>query len=101
MADLTFDKAAAAYGRFMGHWSRLYIPGLISALQLRPGDRVLDVAAGTGEAALACAAAVGTHGTVIASDVSVAMLRIAHGKLADQRFAMSATVRDKLGFCPA
>ena len=61
MTEVTFDKAAAAYDRFMGRWSRLYIPALISAMQIKPGDRVLDVAAGTGEAAFACAAVVGAR----------------------------------------
>lgn len=101
MADLTFDKAATAYDRFMGRWSRLYIPRLIGALQLRLGERVLDVAAGTGEAALACMAAVGEHGTVIASDVSVAMLRIAHAKAADQRIVMLASEGQRLACAPA
>lgn len=91
MADLTFDKAAAAYDQFMGRWSCLYIPRLISTLQLRLGDRVLDVAAGTGEAAMACRAAVGEHGTVIASDVSVAMLRVAYAKAAERRIVMLAS----------
>jgi ubiquinone/menaquinone biosynthesis C-methylase UbiE len=101
MADLTFDKAAAAYDRFMGRWSRLYIPSLVSALQLRPGDRVLDVAAGTGEAALACTTAVGEHGIVIASDVSVAMLRIARAKAPDQRIVMLASEGQGLACAPA
>lgn len=101
MADLTFDKVAAAYDRFLGRWSRLYIPGLISALQLRPGDRVLDVAAGTGEAARACRAEVGNQGTVIASDVSLAMLRIAHAKSAGQRIAMLASAGQRLACATA
>ncbi len=91
MADLSFDRAAAAYDRFMGRWSRLYIPELIGTMQLRPGQRVLDVAAGTGEGAFACAAAIGEHGAVVASDVSVAMLGITHAKAAGQRMLLLAS----------
>ncbi len=35
---------------------------LLGRLGLQPGDRVLELAAGTGELALRLAAAVGTHG---------------------------------------
>jgi ubiquinone/menaquinone biosynthesis C-methylase UbiE len=69
----------------------LYIPGLVSALHLRVGDRVLDVAAGTGEAAMACRAAVGGGGGVIASDVSVAMLRMAHAQATERRIVVLAS----------
>lgn len=43
----------------------------------RPGERWLDVATGTGEAARALAAAVGESGAVLATDLSAAMLQAA------------------------
>ena len=46
----------------------------IRAAAPRPGDRVLDVATGTGKLALLAAAAVGSDGEVMGLDVSQAML---------------------------
>jgi SAM-dependent methyltransferase len=44
---------------------------------LKPGDRVLDVAAGTGDQSLAAARRVGPTGSVLATDISASMLEIA------------------------
>ena len=56
-------------------------PALVEACGIGPGDRVLDVAAGTGNAAIPAAA---TGATVIASDLTPELLE--HGKtLAAQR----------------
>ena len=42
---------ATAYAHYIGRWSRLFVPALLAAAEVRGGDRVLDVATGTGEAA--------------------------------------------------
>ena len=55
---------------------------LLAGLQLRPGDRVLELAAGTGELALQLAGAVGPSGHVIASDVAPGMVRLLRATLA-------------------
>jgi SAM-dependent methyltransferase len=81
MSTLSFDAGAAAYERFMGRWSRLYIPALLTGARLRPGDRVLDVATGTGVAAELAAAAVQPGGRVIGVDLSLPMLQAARGRL--------------------
>jgi ubiquinone/menaquinone biosynthesis C-methylase UbiE len=81
VSKLSFDAGAAAYERFMGRWSRLYIPGLLTGAGLRPGNRVLDVATGTGAAAELAAAAVRPAGRVIGVDLSLPMLQAAHGRL--------------------
>jgi demethylmenaquinone methyltransferase/2-methoxy-6-polyprenyl-1,4-benzoquinol methylase len=47
---------------------------------VRPGDRVLDVATGTGDLALELAGRVGPHGEVIGSDFSEGMLELARKK---------------------
>jgi ubiquinone/menaquinone biosynthesis C-methylase UbiE len=47
---------------------------LIDFVGVRPGEAVLDVAAGTGVVARAAAARVGAGGRVIASDISSGML---------------------------
>jgi len=50
---------------------------LLRATRLEPGMRVLDLASGSGDPALALAAAVGPAGAVSATDSSVAMLGLA------------------------
>ena len=42
MSTPSFDAGARAYERFAGRWSRLYVPALIAAAGIRPGQRVLD-----------------------------------------------------------
>ncbi|MEQ1700093.1 MAG: methyltransferase domain-containing protein [Ilumatobacteraceae bacterium] len=53
-----------------------------SELQLRPGQRLLDVGCGLGEAALALATDLGTGGEVVGVDASAEMLRVARAKAA-------------------
>ena len=69
-----WDKAAAHYERF---WARQLEPAqrlLLEMADLRPGERVLEVAAGTGLVTFPAAAAVGPKGRVIATDISDAMV---------------------------
>jgi len=40
---------AAAYEQYIGRWSRLFVPALLDAAEVGVGDRVLDVATGSGE----------------------------------------------------
>src|ERR1700712_3026757 len=49
---------------------------------VRPGDRVLDVATGTGDLALELAGRVGPHGAVVGSDFAEGMLERAREKAA-------------------
>jgi len=51
-----------------------------------PGDRVLDVATGTGDLALELKRRVGPSGEVVGSDFSEGMLELARAKAADIRF---------------
>jgi ubiquinone/menaquinone biosynthesis C-methylase UbiE len=82
MSDLQFkDTAAAGYDQAVGHWTRRLIPTLLRAAQVSPGDRVLDVAAGTGLATEAAASVVGSSGHVVAADISPAMLEKARDRL--------------------
>jgi hypothetical protein len=54
-----------AYDGWVGRWSRLFVPAVISAAEIAPGHRVLDVSTGTGEAALMALPAVSASGAVI------------------------------------
>ena len=77
----SYDAGASAYDRFTGRWSRLYVPCLVAAAGVAGGHSVLEVAAGTGEAAVSFASHVGAAGRVLAVDLSLPMLRVAAGKL--------------------
>jgi enediyne biosynthesis protein CalE5 len=59
--------------------------GLLERARVRPGDRVLDVATGIGEPALAAAALAGPNGRVVGTDLSAAMIAIAAGRAREQR----------------
>mgnify|MGYP002622736248 FL=1 len=72
-----WDKAADVYER---HWSAQLLPAqelLLRMADLQPGERVLDVAAGTGLATFPAAAAVGPSGEVVGTDISTRMVEAA------------------------
>jgi ubiquinone/menaquinone biosynthesis C-methylase UbiE len=62
--------AAAGYEQVFAHVSSHFIPFLLEAGHVTLGQRVLDVATGTGLVAEAALAAVGASGHVTAADVS-------------------------------
>jgi len=92
VAELQFrESAAAGYDRAVGHMTRQLLPQLLRAARLAPGQRVLDIATGTGIAAEAAAQAVGPSGHVVAADVSSAMVERARerlGRLPNVAFAV-------------
>jgi demethylmenaquinone methyltransferase / 2-methoxy-6-polyprenyl-1,4-benzoquinol methylase len=55
----------------------------VALADVQPGDRVLDVAGGTGDLALAFAARVGDSGHVVLTDINEAMLRAGRDRLLD------------------
>ena len=73
--------SAGGYDRGFGHVSREFIPALLRAARLAPGQRVLDVATGTGIAAQASVEAIGPSGHVVATDLFPAMLEKARERL--------------------
>jgi ubiquinone/menaquinone biosynthesis C-methylase UbiE len=83
MSELSYgDEAANAYDRAFAHVSAHFLPFLLRAGRLEPGQRVLDAATGTGIAAEAALAVVGPGGHVTAADVSQSMVDRARQRLA-------------------
>lgn len=79
--DNRLSKPAEVYDeRFVpalfAHWG----PVLADAAGVKPGDRVLDVACGTGAASLAAAEKVGASGHVVGLDANPEMLEVARRK---------------------
>lgn len=69
-----FNEAAAGYDSPALRFFPFAADRLILRLQPHAGDKILDVAAGTGAATLAAAQAVGPNGRVIAVDIAEGML---------------------------
>jgi ubiquinone/menaquinone biosynthesis C-methylase UbiE len=88
----------SAYDRWVGRWSRLFLPAVISAAEVAPGRRVLDVSTGTGEAALIALPAVGASGFLIGADIAPAMLVGARDRLKDPLFCPVAADGQALPF---
>ncbi len=79
----SYGKGVSGFDRTFGLPMRQFIPTLLRVARLSPGQRVLDVATGTGFAAGAALDAVGPSGRVTAMDDTPAML--------DGRASASAT----------
>ncbi|HEU4342512.1 MAG TPA: methyltransferase domain-containing protein [Candidatus Binatia bacterium] len=75
VAKLSFDSGASAWDRFSTRFSALYVPALLAVARIKEGQRVLDVATGTGASAVEAAVVVGQSGLVVATDVSLPMLQ--------------------------
>jgi ubiquinone/menaquinone biosynthesis C-methylase UbiE len=89
---------ASVYERYIGRWSRLFVPAMVAAAEVTGGDRVLDVATGPGEAALVAMSVVKPAGLVIGADISPAMLKAARTQLGSGSFQPVATDGQALAF---
>jgi ubiquinone/menaquinone biosynthesis C-methylase UbiE len=76
-----YDASAGGYEQAFGRVSRDLVPSLLRAAHVSAGQRVLDVATGTGIVAAAALDAVGPSGHVTASDLSEPMLDQARRRL--------------------
>jgi ubiquinone/menaquinone biosynthesis C-methylase UbiE len=82
--EITYDSAAAgryenAMARVTGH----FVPFLLRAARIGIGQRVMDIATGTGLAAQAALNVVGSDGHVTAADASAFMVEQARLRLGD------------------
>jgi demethylmenaquinone methyltransferase/2-methoxy-6-polyprenyl-1,4-benzoquinol methylase len=66
----------------------------VAVANLRPGDKVLDIAAGTGDLARAFARKVGDTGLVLHTDINEAMLRTGRDRLVDEGMVLPTLVCD-------
>ena len=66
----------------------------VAVANLKPGDKVLDIAGGTGDLARAFARKVGDTGLVLLTDINEAMLRTGRDRLLDEGLALPTSVCD-------
>lgn len=89
MSTLKYDAGAGSYDRLTGRWSRVYVDRVLDLANVARGTHVLDVATGTGDAAIAAADRVGDEGRVVAVDISAPMLEVAAVKAAGRQIEFS------------
>ena len=96
MHTLRYDAGAGAYDRLTGRWSRMYVDRVLDEAGVGRGNQVLDVATGTGDAAIAAADRVGTQGRVLAVDISGPMLHEAMAKAGARRIEFAQADAQRL-----
>ena len=82
--DLMNDLMSAGLHRY---WKRF----TVEQSMVRAGDRVLDVAGGTGDLARLFAQRTGTSGSVVLTDINAAMLSIGRDRLVDEGLVLPVT----------
>ena len=93
-----FDSVAKRYDLMNDLMSlglhRLWKAYAVAVAALREGDRVLDVAGGTGDLARAFARQVGSDGVVVHTDINEAMLREGRDRLLDEGLVLPTSICD-------
>ena len=93
-----FDSVASRYDLMNDLMSaglhRAWKAYTVMVANVQPGQRVLDIAGGTGDLALAFAKKVGPMGQVVHTDINEAMLRIGRDRLLDAGVILPTTVCD-------
>ena len=93
-----FDSVAGKYDLMndlmSGGLHRAWKAYTVMVANLREGQRVLDIAGGTGDLALAFSKKVGTTGQVVHTDINEAMLRTGRDRLLDAGVILPTTVCD-------
>ncbi len=85
-----WGRAAAGWRKHDERFRRMTAPvtqRLLEMAAIAPGQRVLDIACGTGEPALPAARIVGPAGSVLATDLAAEMLEVARERAAAQGIA--------------
>lgn len=89
-----FGRAASTYDRAAFSFFSPFAERLVTTAGVRRGERVLDVACGTGAVAIAAARATGPEGSVTATDLSPSMVEEARAAATAAGLAISAEVGD-------
>ncbi|WP_157268358.1 bifunctional demethylmenaquinone methyltransferase/2-methoxy-6-polyprenyl-1,4-benzoquinol methylase UbiE [Azohydromonas aeria] len=93
-----FDSVASKYDVMNDLMSmglhRAWKAYAVAVANLREGQRVLDIAGGTGDLARAFAPRVGTSGLVVHTDINEAMLRTGRDRLLDSGLVLPTTICD-------
>ena len=93
-----FDSVASRYDLMndlmSGGLHRAWKAYTVMVANLREGQRVLDIAGGTGDLALAFSKKVGTTGQVVHTDINEAMLRTGRDRLLDAGVILPTVVCD-------
>ena len=93
-----FDSVASKYDIMNDLMSmglhRAWKAYTVMVANLKPGDKVLDIAGGTGDLAMAFADKVGPRGQVVHTDINLAMLRQGRERLIDKGVLLPTTVCD-------
>ncbi len=93
-----FDSVASKYDVMNDLMSmgmhRAWKAYTVAVANLREGDRVLDLAGGTGDLSRAFARKVGTRGTVVHTDINEAMLRRGRDRLLDEGLVLPTVICD-------
>ena len=93
-----FDSVASRYDLMNDLMSaglhRAWKAYAVMVANVQPGQRVLDIAGGTGNLALAFAKKVGPTGQVVHTDINEAMLRTGRDRLLDAGVILPTTVCD-------
>jgi len=101
-----FDSVASRYDLMndlmSGGLHRLWKRFAVEASGVRPGERVLDIAGGTGDLARLFAGRVGARGDVVLTDVNSAMLRLGRDRALDtgRMLPVAQCDAEKLPFAP-
>ena len=93
-----FDSVASKYDVMNDLMSmgmhRAWKAYTVAVANLKPGDKALDIAGGTGDLARAFARQVGAGGQVVHTDINEAMLRTGRDRLLDEGLALPTTICD-------
>jgi len=93
-----FDSVASKYDVMNDLMSmgmhRAWKAYTVAVANLREGDKVLDIAGGTGDLAKAFARQVGPSGQVVHTDINEAMLRTGRDRLLDDGLALPTSICD-------
>jgi demethylmenaquinone methyltransferase/2-methoxy-6-polyprenyl-1,4-benzoquinol methylase len=93
-----FDSVASKYDLMNDLMSaglhRAWKAYTVQVANLKPGERVLDIAGGTGDLARAFARKVGESGVVVHTDINEAMLRQGRDRLLDEGLILPTSLAD-------